>query len=208
MHKPDRPFLTIVPGFFLILIMSALAFGQSGAIKGKVRTFRGDPISSVEITARREGSDIKTVRSGSKGEFSIGGLGPGIYNVVFDAPGYNTAIRYSIEVRSNKTVDLGDRLILSVDKGSIVIVQGSVFYKDGRSITGAKVLVEKVNQDGTTSEITNLYTSVSGEFTFRRQPGPAKFRITAKYKDAKVSKDIEVDDAAIYRLAITLDVEK
>jgi hypothetical protein len=208
MHKPNRAFLSITFCSILVLFASAFAFGQSGAIKGKVRTFRGDPIASVEITARRDGSDVKTVRSGSKGEFAINGLDPGIYNVVFDAPGYNTAIRYSIEVRSNKTVDLGDKLILSVDKGSIVIVQGSVFYKDGRSITGARVLVEKVNEDGTTSEITNLYTSVSGEFTFRRQPGPAKFKITARYKGAKASKEIEVDDAAIYRLAITLDVEK
>ncbi|MEO7539581.1 MAG: carboxypeptidase-like regulatory domain-containing protein [Pyrinomonadaceae bacterium] len=183
-------------------------FAQTGGVKGKIRTTRGDGIGGVEITARRDGKDIRSVRSKSKGEFILDGLGPGLYNFVFDAPGYNSGIRYNVEVRNNKTNDLGDRLVLIVDKGTLVIVQGSVFYKDGTSVPGAKVLVEKLEPDGTTRDITTLFTNLYGEFVFRQPEGKAKFRITAKYKDVSASKDIEVDSAAIYRLAVSLNTAR
>jgi hypothetical protein len=213
MHRHNsfysRAFISGISGLMVLLFTAVLSLGQAtGGVKGKVRNSRGDGISGVEITARRDSQDIKTARSGSKGEFDLKGLEPGVYNFLFDAPGYNSAIRYKIEIKANKTTDLGDRLVLVIDRGTLVIVQGSVFFKDGRSIPGARVLVEKVNGDGTTSEVTTVYTNISGEFTFRQPEGNAKFRMTAKYKDVKASKELEVGSAAIYRLAISLDTDK
>ena len=185
------------------------AIAQStGNVKGKIRTSRGQAVSGVEVTARRDSADVKSVKSGSKGDFVMSGLEPGIYDFVFDASGYNSAIRYKIEVRPGKTVDLGDKLVLVVDRGTLVIVQGSVFYKNGTSVTGAKVSIEKVNSDGGTTDLPSVFTNVYGEFVFRQPAGHAKFRITAKYKDASASKEIEVDSAAIYRLAISLNIDK
>ena len=186
-----------------------MAYGQStGSAKGKIRNLKGETISGVSVTARRDSNDIRTVQSNSKGEFKIDGLESGVYNFVFDAKGYASAIRYDIEIRSNKTVDLGDRLILRVDKGTLVIVQGSVFFKDGRSVTGAKVDVERVNSDGTTRSFPAVYTNIYGEFNFRQPEGTAKFRFTAKFKDKTASNEIEVSSAAVYRLAIHLDAER
>ncbi|MBP9108909.1 MAG: hypothetical protein KBF83_05070, partial [Pyrinomonadaceae bacterium] len=48
-------------------------------------------------------------------------------------------------------------------------------------------------------------TNISGEFTFRQPEGSATIRITAKYEGTSGSKEIEVAEPAIYRLAITLD---
>ncbi len=198
-------------GLAVFLLLTAhcsllTAHGQStGGAKGKIRNTRGDAISGVSITAQQDSKDIRTAKSNNKGEFTIEGLAPGVYNFVFDAAGYSSAIRYNIEVRRNKTVDLGDRLILLVDKGTLVIIQGSVFFKDGTSVTGAKVEVEKINPDGTTRSFPTLWTNIYGEFTFRQPAGVSKYRITAKYKDTLATKEIEVDAAAIYRLAIKLD---
>ncbi|MEQ1921473.1 MAG: carboxypeptidase-like regulatory domain-containing protein [Pyrinomonadaceae bacterium] len=187
----------------------ASAYAQNtGGAKGKVRNMRGDSLVGATITARLNGKDVATATTNGKGEFVITGLEPGIYNFVFDAKGYATGIKYGVEVKSGKPRDLGGNLILMVDRGSKVVIQGSVFFKDGTSVTGAKVTVDRVNADGGTQRLGTGYTTLSGEFTFSQPEGRAKYRITAAYKDSTTSKEIEVDSAAIYRTAISLDINR
>ncbi len=210
MHKINIKIYSLA-GILLLIALGSFSIASaqgSGGVKGRVRTMRGDGISGVEITARRDGNDVRNTTSNSKGEFTLSGLEPGTYNFVFDAAGYNSGIRYNIEIRPNKTTDLGDRLILVVDKGTLVIVQGSVFFKNGRSVTGAKVEIEKIKPDGSTKSLPSLLTNVRGEFIFRQPEGAARYRLTAKYKGASATKEIEVDSAAVYRLAISLDVSQ
>lgn len=209
----SRLSVRLLPTAFCLLL-SALAFlptahaQTTGGVKGKVRNMRGESVAGATVTARQNGRDLRSVKSGNKGEFVLTGLDSGVYNIVFDARGYSSGVKYGVEVKQNKTVDLGERLILQVDKGTQVIIQGSVFFKDGTSVSAAEVKVERVNSDGSTKKLGTLYTNISGEFTFRQPEGAAKFRITAKYKDTTASKEIEVDSAAIYRLAISLDISR
>jgi hypothetical protein len=189
------------------LLLTAYAQNTGGA-KGKVRNLRGDSLSGATVTARFNGKDIATATTNGKGEFVITGLESGVYNFVFDAKGYATGIKYGVEVKSGKTRDLGGNLILMVDRGSKVVIQGSVFFKDGTSVTAAKVTVDKVNADGGTQRLGTGYTNVSGEFTFSQPEGRAKYRITATYKDSAATKEIDVDSAAIYRTAISLDINR
>jgi hypothetical protein len=195
--------------FIAIFVISSISvFAQTGGLKGKIRTAKGDSISGVTVTARQKDKDVKTVKSDGKGNFTIEGLESGLYNLVFDGKGYSASILYNVEVKKNKMRDLPDRLILAVDQGTLVQVRGSVFNQDGRSVTGAEVTLEKINSDGSTRKIGGVYTNVSGEFTFRQPEGGAKLRLTAKLKDSSTSKEIEVDSAGIYRLALTLNIEK
>ena len=185
------------------------AFAQStGGVKGKVRTSDGGGIAGATVTARQKGNDVKTATANAKGEFVLDGLDSGLYNLVFDASGYSSGVLYNIEIKKNRVQDLGERLMLSTDKGTQVIVNGSVFYKEGTSVTAAKVELETVNSDGSTKKLASGYTSSNGEFTFRMKPGNAKLRLTAKFNGVTGSKDIEVSEAAIYRLAITLDLSR
>lgn len=198
-------------GVFLLAAycLEPTAYGQStGGAKGKVRNLRGDSLSGATVTARLNGKDVASANTNGKGEFVITGLEPGVYNFVFDARGYATGIKYGVEVKSGKPRDLGGNLILMVDRGSKVVIQGSVFFKDGTSVTAAKVTVEKINSDGGTQKLGTGYTNVSGEFTFSQPEGRAKYRITASYKDSTATKEIEVDSAAIYRTAISLDINR
>ena len=189
---------------FLIAVVSGL--GQStGGIKGKVRTASGSGIGAATVTARQDGSDVKTVKADSKGNFLLDGLSGGKYNIVFDASGFSAGVLYNVEVKTKKVSDLGDRLILTRDPGDQIILKGSVFFKEGFAVTGAKIEVEKLNADGSTNRLGSSYTNVSGEFTFRPQ-GPSKLRVTATYKGVSGTKEIEVDDPAIYRLAISLNL--
>lgn len=195
------------------LLLSALsgtfAFAQeTGGVKGKVRTTNGSGIASVKITARQQGEDIKSATSDSNGKFVLENLQPGIYNIVFTKSGFASGLMNNVEVEKRKVKDLGDRLVLGVDQGTLVIVKGSVFDQNGRSVYGAKVVIEKVSADGQTRKLGSGITSQSGEFTFRQPEGAAKFRITATAKGVSASKEISVDSAMIYRLAITLKAEK
>lgn len=195
--------------FLLFAFSSFAVFAQNtGGAKGKVRTMRGDGIAGATITARQEGEDVKTVRSDAKGNFELRGLKPGLYNFVIEKSGYATGVRYNIEVKKDKQVDLGDRLFLTVDKGTQVIVNGSVYNQAGFGINGAKIEIERVSADGKTRKIGSGYSSEFGEFNFRFSEGAARFRITASAKGVSASKEIEVDNPAIYRVAITLNLEK
>ncbi len=199
------------PKIFLFAIFFLLApslFAQTGGLKGKVRTNSGSGIANATIIVRQDAKDIKTVKSDVKGNFLIEGLRSGKYIVVFDANGYSSGLLNNVEVKDNNVRNLGDRLILSVDQGTQIIIKGSVFYREGTSVSGAKVEIERVNADGSTKNLGSGFTNVSGEFTFHQPQNSAKIRVTAKFKGVSGSKDIDVENAAIYRLAITLDIPR
>jgi hypothetical protein len=191
------------------MLFAADALGQNtGGIKGKVRTVAGKGIANASIKARRNGVDVAGATSDADGSFTLAGLESGRYNISFDARGYSSGVLHNVEVKKKKTVDLGDRLILTADRGSLVLLQGSIFFKEGTSVAGAKVELERVDPNGSVRRLGSGYTNVSGEFTFRQPEGPAKLRVRASYKGAEAMKEIEVDSAAIYRLAITLDISR
>lgn len=198
------------PIFFVLIsalsCVAALA-QDTGGIKGKVRTSRGDGISGVTITARLNGEDVKSVTSDNDGKFVLENLKTGLYNIVFTKSGYGSGLKYDVEVKKGKTGDLGDRLILTIDQGTQVIIKGSVFDENGRSVSGAEVKIERLSESGAAQKIGSVYTNVSGEFTFRQPEGAAKFQVTASAKGASARKEVEVNSAAIYRLALTLKVK-
>ncbi len=202
----------LLPTIFCLLFTAycsllAVSAQDTGGVKGKIRNMRGDSIAGATITARQNAKDIRSATSNNKGEFTLGGLESGVYNIVFDAKGYATGIKYSVEVKSGKVKDLGGNLIMMVDQGTKIIIRGSVFFKDGTSVSGAKVEVEKISGDNRRN-IGSGYTNYSGEFTFSQPEGQAKYRITATYKGSTASKEIQVDSAAIYAMAISLDINR
>ncbi len=191
----------------LLAVTAGFAAAQETGLKGKVRDPKGDSIGGAKITARFDGKDIKSTTSDTKGGFELTGLKEGVYNLVIEKSGYSAGLLYNVEVKDKKLRDLGGRLVLTVDQGTQIIIKGSVFDPNGRSVSGAKVEVEKVSSDGSTKKVGSGNASYSGEFTFRFPEGASKYRITASAKGAKESKEVEVDSAAIYRLAITLNLD-
>ena len=198
--------------FVLLIMISAFsvifAAAQETGLKGKVRDTKGNGIGIANVIARQDGKDVKSTTTDGKGNFELVGLKSGVYNLVIDKTGFSAGLLYNVEVKDNKVRDLGDRLVLTVDQGTQVIIKGSVFDPNGRSVGGAKIEIEKVLSDGSTKKVGSGNASYSGEFTFRFPEGANKYRVTASASGAKESKEIEVDSAAIYRLAITLNLDK
>jgi hypothetical protein len=196
----------IILFFFTFTALSLSAFAQeTGGLKGKVRTTKGDGIAAATVTARQKGEDIKSATADAKGNFVLENLKPGLYNLVFSKNGYSSGVLYNVEVKKKKTSDLGERLVLSVDQGTQVIIKGSVFAPDGRSVGGAEIKIEQISGDGSLKKVGSSVSTYSGEFTFRFSEGAAKYRVTASMKDSTASKEIEVESAAIYRMALTLN---
>ena len=107
-------------------------------------------------------------------------------------------------MKAGKTRSL-TRLILSIDEGSIAFIRGSVFNEAGRSLPNARVELARILDDGTVKKIDGRVTNETGSFSFRLAPDAAKYRVTAKADGRQpASKDVEVDSAAVYRIAISL----
>jgi hypothetical protein len=110
-----------------------------------------------------------------------------------------------VEVKAGKTQSLGDHLVLGIDEGSIAFIRGSVFNQDDRSVPNVRIELARIEGDGIARKIDGRVTNEIGSFVFRLSPEVAKYRVTAKPNGGDpVSKDIEIDGAAVYRVALSL----
>ena len=191
----------------IILAGSVASMAQDktlGAIKGKVRVETGTP-AGVTVVVRRGDTEVTRSTTSKDGDFLVSKLAPGIYGVTFRKPGLSIGSIEDVEVKAGKTRSLGDRLVLTIDEGSIAFLSGSVFSAEGRSVPNAKVELSRILEDGTTKKIDGRITTETGSFKFRLSPEPGKYRVTVKRDGSEpVTKDVEVDGAAIYRIALSL----
>lgn len=190
-----------------IFLAAFASFGQDkslGGIKGKVRVETGTP-GGITVLVRRGETEVTRATTDKNGEFVVSRLTPGIYGLTFRKPGLSIGSMEDIEVKAGKTRSLGDRLILTIDEGSIAFLSGSVFNATGRSVPNAKVELAKIMEDGTAKKIDGRVTTETGSFKFRLSPEPGKYRVSVKTDGAEpVSKDVEIDGAAVYRVALSL----
>lgn len=200
----------------LIVLLTLCSFASiseaqdrsTGGIKGKVRVETGTP-AGVVVVIRQGEREITRLTTDKSGAFGIKTLPSGTYSLTFRKPGLSVGTIENIEVKSGKTKSLGDRLVLTIDEGSIAFVRGSVFTPAGRSVPGAKVELSRVQPDGSLTKIDGRVTNETGSFVFRLTPEPAKYRLTVKPNGADpVSKDVDVDGAAVYRVALSLPTPK
>ena len=193
--------------FAIILVGSIASMAQDktlGAIKGKVRVETGTP-AGVTVVVRRGETEVTRSSTNKDGDFLVSKLTPGIYGLTFRKPGLSIGSIEDVEVKAGKTRSLGDRLILTIDEGSIAFLSGSVFNADGRSVPNAKVELSRILEDGTTKKIDARVTTETGSFKFRLSPEAGKYRISVKLDGAEpVTKDVDIDGAAVYRVALNL----
>jgi len=190
----------------IALIVSAAISAQdktTGAIKGKIRVETGTP-DGITVIVRRGETEVSRGTTNKNGEFLIERLQPGIYGVTMRKTGLSIGTMEDIEVKAGKTRTIGDRLILTVDEGSIAFISGSVFNAVGRSVPNAKVELARVFDDGRVKKIDGRITTETGSFKFRLAPDVAKYRVSVKLEGDDISADVDIDGAAIYRVALSL----
>src|SRR2546423_3339936 len=191
----------------LVFLAGFLCLAQdknNGAIKGKVRVERGSA-GGVAVILRQEDREIMRTTTDKKGDFVLSHVNPGIYGVTLRKPGLAVGSIEKIEVRAGQTRALGDHLFLKIDEGSIVFIKGSVFSEGGRIVRGVRVELSKVVSENSTQKLDARITDEDGAFVFRLPLEPAKYRVTLKAEGSEpVTKDVEVESAAVYRVSLTL----
>ncbi len=190
-----------------VMLFAAVGSAQdrsTGAIKGKVRVETGTP-ANVTVVLRQGEREVTRANTDKSGAFMIQRLVPGVYGVTFRKPGLSIGTIENVEIKAGKTRSLGDRLILTIDEGSIAFIRGSVFNEAGRSVEGARVELARIQEDGSAKKIDGRVTNETGSFVFRLTPDLAKYRVTVKPPGGDpISKDVEVDGAAVYRVALNI----
>jgi hypothetical protein len=193
--------------FAIVLVSAVAAVAQDktlGAIKGKVRVESGTP-AGVTVVVRRGESEVGRSTTNKDGDFVVSKLTPGIYGLTFRKPGLSIGTIEDVEVKAGKTRSLGDRLVLTIDEGSIAFLSGSVFSADGRSVPNTKVELARILEDGSTKKIDGRITTETGSFKFRLSPEPGKYRVSVKPDGTEpITKDVDIDGAAVYRIALNL----
>lgn len=175
----------------------------TGGVKGRVKVGQGSA-AGVGVTMRQGDREVASAQTNSKGEFEVRGVAPGTYGLTLRKPGLQVGRMEQVEVRAGKTKSLKD-LYLPIDEGSIAFLRGSVFYPSGQSVAGARVEVALVAADGTLKRLDSRVTTEYGSFSFRLPPEPARYRVTVKAGGMETAtSDVEIDSAAIFRVALTL----
>jgi len=106
-------------GIFSLLVLLAtahLAFGQTettGAIRGTITDPQGAVLPTATITATSQGTDAaRTALTDKDGQYTIGLLPPGVYNVTITAPGFKTENPGAITVIVTETARVDAKLEL------------------------------------------------------------------------------------------------
>ena len=195
----------------LVLLVTLLLAGsllaqdkRTGGVKGKVRVETGTP-AGVAVVIRQGDVEVARGLTTRNGEFELTGLKPGRYGVTLRKSGLSVGTIENIEIKAGKPRSLGDRLILTVDEGSIAFIRGSVFNEAGRSVPNVRIELARVEADGSAKKIDGRVTNEIGSFVFRLAPEAGKYRVTAKPSGGEqVSKDVDIDGAAVYRIALSV----
>lgn len=178
----------------------------TGSIAGRVRVDAGMSAGGVSVIVRRGEEEVAQTSTDSKGGFEFRDLQPGTYGLTLRKSGLQVGKMESVEVRAGKTVSLKDRLFLPIDEGAIAHVRGSVFRADGRSLPGAEVELARVEADGSARRLDKRVSNGTGSFAFRVPPERARYRVTAKADGMRpTTEEVNVDGAAIFRVALSLD---
>ena len=204
--KPHRA-ISMIFGIMLLLTTAAAQDRPTGGIKGKVRVETGSA-AGVSVLVRQGDREVTRAATDRNGEFSIQRLTPGIYGLTFRKTGLSVSAIENFEVKAGKTRTV-DKVILPIDEGSIAFLRGSIFDEAGRSLPNARVELARILDDGSLKKIDGRVTNETGSFVFRLRPEPAKYRITARADNMlAASKDVEVESAVVYRIAISLQPAK
>ncbi|HZI18038.1 MAG TPA: carboxypeptidase-like regulatory domain-containing protein [Pyrinomonadaceae bacterium] len=176
----------------------------TGSIKGRVRVQQGSA-AGVSVVVRAGEREVARAETNKKGEFELTGLAPGSYGLTLRKPGLQVGRMENVEVRAGKTRSLNEGLYLPVDEGSLALLRGAVFDPAGRSLPNAKVELAEVLRGGGLRKIGSRVTNETGSFNFRLPPEAATYRVTVTAdRLGTTTKDVEVDGAAVFRVAVTL----
>src|SRR5690348_4261384 len=113
--------------FLLTSCLPPFAAAQTAAIAGTVTDSTAAVVPEATITARDLATNIsRTARTDQHGNYRVPSLSPGIYDVLFEHPGFK-AVEYSeVELAVDTVQNLSPTLVPSAVEQKITVVGGDV----------------------------------------------------------------------------------
>ncbi|MGP0020070.1 MAG: TonB-dependent receptor domain-containing protein [Candidatus Sulfotelmatobacter sp.] len=126
--------------FFLVLLLSAIGFGQGGAATGDlhvtVKDAKGNLVANATVTVRdlAKGLERKATSNG-EGGYSAQLLPPGTYSVTVDAPGFSGVLSTGVVITVGGLVELPVTLAVSGGKEVVEVSSQAELVETSRSST-------------------------------------------------------------------------
>src|SRR5512132_1181062 len=131
---------------FSLLVMALPLAAQSttATIRGKVTDSSGNSVANAEINAVSTTTGfVNTVNSSADGGYVLGGLKPGVYNVVVAAPG-SEPLQRELEVRVGQTIDLDFQLTGTLTVSEAITVVGNQLADTKATEIGTHVTPQQI----------------------------------------------------------------
>jgi hypothetical protein len=162
-----------------LAVASVASADTKGSLVGRIVDERGKGIAGARVVAN--GAEDAEATTDEKGEFRLE-LAAGEYRLRFEADGYaSSAFVDRVKIVSGKETKLPRKVELP-ESDQQSVIRGSVFDEVGRSVAGAKVVLERVpGDDGAPVRSMKRETRAdsTGMFAFRVPEGEARYRLTA-----------------------------
>ena len=130
---------------FATVLFSAVAFAQTGTLKGTVLdVLSGEAIPFANVIIERNGIQTAGTTTDFDGKFTIKPIEPGTYTVKATFVGYQTFIMTGLIVSANKITFQDLKLSSGIQKGEVVIVEYKKPLIDQDNITGTTKTAEEI----------------------------------------------------------------
>ncbi|MFL6245289.1 MAG: TonB-dependent receptor domain-containing protein [Thermoanaerobaculia bacterium] len=136
--------IAVVVLSLLVIGLPLAAQSTTATIRGKVTNASGNGVGDAEVNAVSTTTGfVNTVKSGPDGSYVLGGLRPGVYNVIVAAPGSEPLSR-ELEVRVGQTVDLDFELSGTLVVSEAITVVGNQLADTKATEIGTNVTPQQI----------------------------------------------------------------
>ena len=130
---------------FATVLFSAVAFAQTGTLKGTVLdALSGEAIPFANVIIERNGTQTAGTTTDFDGKFTIKPIEPGTYTVKATFVGYQTYVMTGLIISTNKITFQDLKLSSGIQKGEVVIVEYKKPLIDQDNITGTTKTAEEI----------------------------------------------------------------
>jgi carboxypeptidase family protein/TonB-dependent receptor-like protein len=128
----------------LVVALPLAAQSTTATIRGKVTDASGNSVGNAEVNAVSTTTGfVNTVNSSSDGSYVLGGLRPGVYNVIVAAPG-SEPLQRELEVRVGQTIDLDFQLSGTLVVSEAITVVGNQLADTKATEIGTNVTPQQI----------------------------------------------------------------
>ena len=146
---------------------------QTGTLSGTVTDVTGAvlPGVTVEVTSTAPNGPVNVAVSDGAGMYTVGGLPPGTYDVVFSLPGFSVLTRDAVAISAGATVTLEVEMLVGGLVQEVVVVGSRA---EPRSVTSSAVPVDVISSADLATQgdpdFTNQLRAVVPSFNVNTQP--------------------------------------